>query len=152
MEKTFAIGQEVTMLDKLSNGDFGTKKYELIQGEVDGLSRVKALRDFGSVRAGDVGGLVSGEHNLSQDGSAWVSDDAQVYDDAEVSGDAVVAGKARVFENAHVSGHAIVGENAQVFGAARVVGNARVKGDQVVNGGRLEGSRVGVVIAPQIRP
>ena len=69
------------------------KKYEI---NSDG--RVVALRDFGNVKAGDVGGVVESENNLSHDGDCWVSDDAWVYGNARVSGNA------EVYVNAQVSG------------------------------------------------
>ena len=120
--------------------------------------RVVALRDFGNVKAGDVGGFVESEDNLSHDGDCWVYDDAWVcgnarvsgnawvYDDARVSGNAQVFGKARVFDsawvyvNAQVSGTAWVFGNAgvtgdaQVYGNARVFDNARVFGNARVSG------------------
>ena len=46
------------------------------------LFRIKALISFGNVRAGDVGGYIEKEENLSQSGNAWV------FGDAEVSGNA----------------------------------------------------------------
>ena len=64
------------------------------------LFRIKALVDFGNVKAGDLGGYIEKEKNLSHNGNAWVSDNAQVYGDARVSGNA------RVYDNARVSGNA----------------------------------------------
>lgn len=52
------------------------------------LFRIKALVEFGSVKAGELGGYAEKEENISQDGNAWVSGDAKVSDNAEVSGDA----------------------------------------------------------------
>ena len=82
------------------------------------LFRIKALIEFGNVKAGDLGGYIEKEENLSHMGNAWVSGNAQV------SGDAQVFGDARVFGNAWVSG------NARVFGDAQVSGDARVSGDK----------------------
>ena len=62
------------------------KKYELTEQHPDtGLWRIKALRDFGNVAKGDIGGWIEGEKNLSHEGDAWV------YGKAEVSGDARVS-------------------------------------------------------------
>ena len=52
-------------------------KYTLIPTDMktpDGkpLYQVCALRDFASVKAGDLGGYVEGGHNLAQDGDAWI--------------------------------------------------------------------------------
>ena len=54
------------------------------------LYRIQALRDFGNVKEGDIGGYIESEKNLSQDGNAWV------YGDACVSGDACVYGDADI--------------------------------------------------------
>ena len=60
------------------------KKYKLKLEEGSGLYRIIALRDFRDVKTGDIGGLVSNEKNLSQEGNAWVYGDAKVYMDAQV--------------------------------------------------------------------
>ena len=88
------------------------KKYELTSetkvflGKT--LYRIKALVQFGNVNAGDLGGWIEKEENLSQSGNAWV------YGDARVSGNAWVYGDARVSGNAEVSGNARVYGNAEV--------------------------------------
>ena len=83
-----------------------TKKYRLLEPAVDGLHRIQALKDFGNVKTGDVGGWIESESNLSHDGLCWVFDDAKVSDNAKVYGDA------KVFDNAKVSGDAMVYGNA----------------------------------------
>lgn len=50
------------------------KKYELIKTNVEGLYRIKALIDFGLVKAGDIGGCVKSESNLSHEGDCWIYD------------------------------------------------------------------------------
>jgi carbonic anhydrase/acetyltransferase-like protein (isoleucine patch superfamily) len=108
------------------------KKFELV--EVNGEVRIRALRDFGSVKAGDVGGRVDGEHNLDHDGDCWIDAQAQVYGDAQVSGNARVSGNAWVYGGARVSGNAWVYGGARVSGDAWVYGGARVSGDAWVYG------------------
>ena len=60
------------------------------------LFRIKALIEFGNVKAGDLGGYIEKEENLSHMGDAWVSGDARISGDAQVFGDAQVSGDARV--------------------------------------------------------
>ena len=104
------------------------KKYELVATDtinVGGrtLYRIRALVAIAAlgVLAGDTGGYVESEANLSQVyGDAWVYGDAQVYGDARVYGDAQVSGDAWVYGDARVYG------NAQVYGNAWVYGDARV--------------------------
>ena len=63
------------------------------------LFRIKALVQVGDVEAGELGGYVEKEENLSHNGNAWVYGDAQVCGDAQVYGDAQVFGNARVCGN-----------------------------------------------------
>lgn len=96
------------------------------------LHRIRATRDLPQhvVRAGDLGGWLESERNLS--GTAWVSGAAQVSGDARVSRDARVSGAARVYGNAQVYGAAQVYGTAQVSGTARVYGAARVYGNALI--------------------
>ena len=98
------------------------------------LFRIKALVEFGDVKAGELGGYVEKEENVSQDGNAWVSGDARVYGNAWVHGNAKVYDDAWVSDNAKVFDNAEVYGNARVYGDARVSGNARVSGDARVYG------------------
>ena len=60
------------------------------------LHRIEALKDFGNVKAGDKGGWIEKDDNISQDGDCWVYDDACVCGDARVCGDACVCGDADI--------------------------------------------------------
>ena len=125
------------------------KKYELLRNdyiEYEGRTvyRRKALRDFGNVKAGDLGGYIEKEENLSHYGDCWVYDEAKVCENAEVRGNAKVfgiafvydnaevCGSAIVFDNVHISGNAIVFGNAKVYGYAHIFGNAEVFGSAKV--------------------
>ena len=127
------------------------KKYELTDEtqEWNGrtLHRIRALADFGDVKAGELGGWIEKEENLSHNGNAWVYGDAQVCGDAwvcgdaQVCGDAWVYGDAQVCNNARVYGDAWVCGDARVYGDAWVYGDARVCGDaQVCNNARVYGN------------
>jgi carbonic anhydrase/acetyltransferase-like protein (isoleucine patch superfamily) len=110
------------------------KKYKLIKTDYleqneEKIYRIKALRDFGLVRKGDVGGYVGAESNLSHEGGAWAYDNACVYGDAHVYDNACVYGDAHVYDNACVYGDARVSGDACVFGNAWVFGDACVYGD-----------------------
>ena len=47
------------------------------------LFRIRALVDFGYIKAGELGGWIKSENNLSQSGNAWVYGDAEVYGNAK---------------------------------------------------------------------
>ena len=107
------------------------KKYKMLKEdtiEVKGhtLYRIEALRDFGIVKKGNLGGFVEKEKNLSQFGGCWVFDNAKVFDNARVSDDAKVFDNALVYGDAEIFGNARIYGNAEIFGNARIYGNAKV--------------------------
>ena len=112
------------------------KKYELTEETVTvygkTLYRIRAVRDFGSVKTGEFGGYIEKEENLSHFGNAWISGDAWVYGNARVFGNAWVYGEVQVAGNAWVYGNAKVYGDAWVYGNARVYGNAWVYGNAEV--------------------
>jgi carbonic anhydrase/acetyltransferase-like protein (isoleucine patch superfamily) len=121
-----------------------SKKYEktddIIGIEGGAVKRIRALKDFSDVKAGDLGGYIMNESNLSQEGDCWI------YDNAVVRGNAAVVGSAKVKGFAEVSGSAVirdsavicdnarVDEGAVVYTSATVCGDAIVKGDSAVSG------------------
>jgi len=108
-------------------------KYTLIDDTFDHygrtLHRIKALKNFGNVKAGDIGGYVQSLDNLSQDGNCWIYDDARVFDNVKISDNAIIYGDARVFGDAKVYDDAIVYGNARVYNNAEVFDNARIFGN-----------------------
>ena len=99
------------------------KKFELTSEFITNISgtklfRIKALVEFGNIKAGELGGYIEKEENLDQDGDAWVYGDAEVWGNAKVYGNAWVYGDAKVWGNAKVCG------DAKVYGDAKVCGNA----------------------------
>lgn len=94
------------------------KKYELtdktkVIADVT-LHRIRALIDIPehNVKAGDLGGWIEAERNLSQKGAAWVADEARVMDSARVTDTALVMGSAWVTGSARVMGEALVTNSA----------------------------------------
>ena len=89
-------------------------KYEItdISEEFEGetLYRIKALRDFGNVHAGEYGGLISEDAKLSSRGNCWVEKNAKLCKGSRLSGDAIIAGHAVVSNSdvslrAHIDGY-----------------------------------------------
>ena len=54
------------------------KKYILYKQESNGLWRIRACKDFGTVKKGEFGGLVESESNLSHEGTCWIRDGMKV--------------------------------------------------------------------------
>lgn len=125
-----------------------TKKYKIrkdLSYTFDGhkLYRVEALKDFGNVKKGSVGGFIEKEDNLSQEGNCWIFLDAKVYGNAKVFGNAIINGFAQVcdnsvvFDNAQVRGYSKVKDNARVFNNARMEDCSIVKDNAQVYGNSL---------------
>ena len=89
------------------------KKYKLLQDNTISIGgttlyRIQALRDTGDVKAGDLGGYIQSEDNLSHDGNAWV------YDHGTVRGNGTVCDNGVVCDNGIVWGNGVVWGNALI--------------------------------------
>ena len=93
------------------------------------LYQIRALVNFEDIKAGDLGGYIEKEENLSHNGYAWVSNNAYVF------GNALVYGNARVFDNVLIYGNAEVYGNARIYGNAFVFDNAQIYNNALVHGG-----------------
>lgn len=96
------------------------KKYEMTSNYKIFLEKklfqIRALVDLcNGVKAGELGGYIEKEENLSQSGNAWVGGDARVTGKAWVTGNARVSGNALVTDNAYVTGNAYVTDNADLL-------------------------------------
>lgn len=106
-----------------------SQKYKLredLTKEYNGITlhRVEALKDFGNIKEGELGGYIEKEDNLSQSGNCWVYGYAHVYGNARVYGNAQVYGSAQVY------GNALICENAEVYGNALICGDAVITKEQ----------------------
>jgi NDP-sugar pyrophosphorylase family protein len=137
-------------------------KYELIVCKLsDGtiFKRIKALRDFETIRGtevkkGEFGGIVNGEHNLSQEGSCWIFSGCTVTKSAKIEGDACILGTVMVCDNAEVKGSAMVCDNSiikdnvsiygtsEVYGASVIKDNATIKDNVRIRDCNIEGHAI----------
>lgn len=115
---------------------------KIVNNDIKRVYPIRALKNFQVNAAGetkyiykgDLGGYVSGSHNLSQEGNCWITsaacvtdmafvkDDAVVTDHATVSDDSVIYGNALIADRAEISGHSLISETATVWGHAKVAG------------------------------
>jgi len=112
------------------------KKYELTNKKKTWFGRtlykIRALKDFGNIKKGDLGGWIEKEDNLSQFNNAWIYHNAKVYGNAKVHGNAKVCNNAKVcddaevYDGAEVYGNAIICNNAIVYGNAKVYGKTKL--------------------------
>lgn len=78
--------------------------------------RIRALKDFNNVKAGDLGGYIESEQNLSQTGDCWIYGDAKVVGSSSVCDDAKVCDNA-VAVNVKMSDQSVIDKNAVVLNA-----------------------------------
>ncbi|WP_375610975.1 MULTISPECIES: hypothetical protein [unclassified Bartonella] len=124
------------------------KKYELTDEtiKVDRITLycIHALKDFGDVKKGDLGGFIENENNLSYDGNCWIGDyacvydDAKVYENAQVSGGAFISGNAKIYDSPLISIREKVGGNAKIYGYAFIHGNAEIINDETITTGERQ--------------
>ncbi len=106
------------------------KKYELTEETIEfcnrTLYRIKALKDFGDVEVGDLGGYIESESNLMQEEfcnrTLYRIKALKDFGDVEV-GD--LGGYIESESNLMQEGCAWVYGNAMVYGSARVFDNAK---------------------------
>ena len=103
------------------------------------LFKIRATKDFGDVKAGDFGGFVQNESNLSQEGDCWVYDEAKVYDGAVVKGNAKICNKTRVKEKSKVNGEVII-KNSSITESV-VIGNSIIS-DVVMENSTIVNSNI----------
>ena len=108
------------------------KKYELMETDYDGFYRIKALKDFQLItgeiiKAGDLGGRIQGEHNLSQEGNCWIGYNARAYDNSMVKDNAVMKDSSEAYGNSTVSGNAVMKDFSTIWDFSTISGNAVMK-------------------------
>ncbi len=119
-------------------------KYELTDQSIrfDGkkLYRIRALQDFSDVHAGDLGGFVENERNLSHHGLCWIYDDAKAYAMSRISNNArlkdyaICNGRAKVYGNSLLSGKSEISNSANIFDHAIVLDESTVSGNSQIFG------------------
>lgn len=123
------------------------QKYEItdiIHGGYPFLHRVRALCDIGTdVKAGDLGGFVEHEGNLSFE----PGDDAWVRDEAIAAGDSVVEKGSILRGRAVACGSACVSHGSVLFGDARAEDDAYLRGATMWGSARASGASV-IVASP----
>lgn len=107
---------------------------ESINWEGHTLYRIKAQRNFGDVRKGDLGGFVETNSNLGFIGQCWIYDDAKVYGNAKISDNSKAFNNAEIRDNALVSGGSIIKNNAKIIDKAIVSGNITISGNVLLSG------------------
>ena len=116
------------------------KKYkitELSHPRYPWLHRIQALKTVNEwIGAGDLGGYVQSERNLSQEGECWI------YDDAVCCGEALVCQDAELCDGAAATGSAVVSGDARMYDRAWAVGSSRIESGEVKDDAVVAGEAV----------
>lgn len=114
------------------------KKYKLTKETMcfDGvtLHRIQAIKDFGDVTAGEHGGWVESERNLSQKGNCWINMEAKAYGYAEICDNAVLTNGAIACGNSIIGNDTSVTDESVIRGFTHLFGNVEVSGKSVIDG------------------
>ena len=101
------------------------------------LHRIRALRDIGwKVKAGDLGGFVESESNLSFE----PEDNAWIFDDAIACGSSYVDKGSRLYGFAVVCGNAYISQGSALSDQARAEDDAYIRGADLCGQVRASGS------------
>lgn len=113
------------------------KKYELTNEKrlrATPMYRIRAVRDFGDVKTGDLGGWVNSEENLSHDGLCWLYDEATALDHSRVLGNAQMQNHSLITDYATVCDNALIQDYTEISFRSRVFGNTILQRSSSVSG------------------
>ena len=124
--------------------DLTNQKYIILPtGSAVTCRQVLALKDFGDIRAGELGGWVEQGSNLSQEGNCWIGPSVVLTGDTRVTGNAALTGHVLATDS-ELSGDVSVHGDAvpdHAFGTvlerASLSGRAMVSGQLTMKGGTL---------------
>lgn len=101
------------------------------------LKQIIAVRDIDTIYklviAGEIGGYIETEKNLSHEGNCWVFYDSYVYEWANVRQNAVIRGRSYVHDHAVVGGNVLVSGTSEINGYASIYDDCVITGDSVIS-------------------
>lgn len=110
--------------------------------------RIQAIKDFGDVKKGDLGGFVSDEYCISPYGNCWVYDDSivvdsSIADNVEVRKNSMVVSSfltdnviiegSKIFNKSVVTDDTKIGGNITIKHSV-ISGSSRISGEKVIEG------------------
>lgn len=128
-------------------------KYELIKWGKDSY-RIKALKDFDSVKKGEIGGIVQSKNNLSQKDNSWIAYDSSVLDNAKISGKVKILGKSKIIGNTKIEGQELICIKDSIVKNSTIVnrfsGNRKDKPEisilkSVIINGLVDGTNIDII-------
>ena len=109
------------------------KKYEILMDEENTiewggrvLHRIKALKDFGDVKKGDIGGFVEKEINLSHEGNCWIYDNAKAMDNSKVYGNSRMYGYSKMFDYSEMYDNSSMNDYSEIYDYSEMYGDSEL--------------------------
>ena len=121
LEKITAAMPEIAAYLYTVGIQLGVYKYMLKETENEDIYQIRAKNNFGNVSAGDFGGSVTSNQNLSHADNCWITEHASVIGDSRVSGDVIVKDSACVDIKGEISGQGIIGGNIHLQGTMNLI-------------------------------
>ena len=119
------------------------KKYVLTNITMDfmgrTLYRIKALKDFADIKAGELGGWVQTEDNLSQEGNCWIYDNGKCMDNARIYTNSIMCdnslmyGNSMMFDYSRMFDYSIMCDNSVMHDHSVMLDNSIMRGESVMN-------------------
>lgn len=112
------LGKKYAFTDETLNWKFSKKDCK--------LHRIRALKDFGTVKAGDLGGWIETEDNLSHSGDCWVADEVKVYLKAYIAQNACILGNANILGDVSIGGDVCIKGSLYLSGDVKIFGKVEI--------------------------
>jgi hypothetical protein len=98
------------------------------------LYQIRAIRDFGNVRAGDLGGWVSDDERLAHAGRCWIAQQAAAYENGQIRNAAWAMDSTLVRGNALLAGTSYIADKVVLEGNCRITDEVHLYGDIKIGG------------------
>ena len=124
------------------------RKYEMtnitMEFEERTLYRIRALKNFRNVKAGELGGWVSGKHNLSQEGECWIyneakcMDNARMYHNSTMYNNSVMCDFSEMHGRSEMHNYSAMYDNSRMYNCSAMYDNSRMYNDsKMYNNSRM---------------
>jgi UDP-3-O-[3-hydroxymyristoyl] glucosamine N-acyltransferase len=90
------------------------------------VQRIQAVRSFGTIKQGTIGGFLEDDDNLSHYGNCWIADNAMASGESRVRQNALLKNRARIDDRVIVSDSSTIQDGAVLHDDVFVYGNAVV--------------------------
>ena len=90
------------------------------------LHRIRALKNFGDVKTGDIGGYVESKWNLSQEGNCWIYDNAKCVDNSQMYGNSQMYDNSQMYGNSQMYDNSRMYDRSCMFDNSKMYDNSRM--------------------------